>query len=323
MLETFEVDAQGETRGAVIWMHGLGASNRDFEDIVPMLNRPDLRFIFPAAPVRPVTINGGYPMPSWYDILSFDNPPLREHEPDVRSTAAQIETLIAREIERGVDSRRIVLAGFSQGGAMALHVGLRYSKPLAGVMVLSGYLVLPQSLPEERSPENASTPLLFCHGTSDPTVPLSLARRALEAVTAMKYSAEFVEFPMPHTICEPEIGTITRWLAQLSFAPTYVYKILTQEQWNEAQRRGVVPPNADDLRDGFIHLSTAEQLDGTLRKHFAHQRDLVLLKLRSDDFHEHLRFEASNNGQSFPHLYGTLPVSAVRESDNLSATSHS
>src|SRR5688572_7876936 len=102
MLETFEVDARGEPRGAVVWMHGLGASNHDFEDILPMLDRPDLRFIFPAAPVKPVTINGGYPMPSWYDILSFDNPPLRERESDVRASAQAIEALIDLQIQRGI-----------------------------------------------------------------------------------------------------------------------------------------------------------------------------------------------------------------------------
>ncbi len=213
MLETFEVDAHGETRGAVIWMHGLGASNHDFEDIVPLLNRPDLRFVFPAAPIAPVTINGGYPMPSWYDILSFDNPPLREHEPDVRASARAIEALIERQIERGLDSRRIVLAGFSQGGAMALHVGLRHPKPLAGILVLSGYLVVPQKLEQERHAANAATPVLFCHGTQDPTVPLSLARAASCSVTALGQPAEFLEFNMPHTICEAELTAVTvSWL---------------------------------------------------------------------------------------------------------------
>jgi phospholipase/carboxylesterase len=320
MLGTFEVDARGETRGAVIWMHGLGASNHDFEDIVPMLGRPDLRFIFPAAPVRPVTINGGFPMPSWYDILSFDNPPLREHEPDVRASAEQIVALIDRQVALGVDSRRIVLAGFSQGGAIALHVGLRYQKPLAGILVLSGYLVLPQQLKQERHAANTSTPVLFCHGTVDPTVPLQLARTAFQSVTALQQPAEFLEFNMPHTICEPEITAITRWLGELSFNPAYVYKILTREQWGSALASGFVEPSADDIRDGFIHLSTAAQLASSLAKHFPGQNNLVVLKIRTSDFSDRLRFEQSRNGQLFPHLYGKLPVSAVLESDPIGAT---
>lgn len=321
MLETFEVEARGERRGAVIWMHGLGASNHDFDDIVPLLNRPDLRFIFPAAPVKPVTINGGYPMPSWYDILSFDNPPLRERESDVRESARAIEALIDREIERGISPSRIVLAGFSQGGAMALHVGLRYPKPLAGILVLSGYLVVPHQLQAERHSANASTPLLFCHGTSDPTVPLGLAQVGFQAVKSAGQPAEFLAFNMPHTICEPEVTAITRWLAKLPFTPEYVYKIVTQEQWQQAQTTGFVQPSADDARDGFIHLSTASQLASTLAKHFSNQSNLLVLKLRSDDFSDDLRFEAARSGQLFPHLYGTLPVSAVLESSPIGANS--
>lgn len=321
MLETFEVEARGERRGAVIWMHGLGASNHDFDDIVPWINRPDLRFVFPAAPVKPVTINGGYPMPSWYDILSFDNPPLRERESDVRESAKAIEALIDREIERGISSHRIVLAGFSQGGAMALHVGLRYNKPLAGILVLSGYLVLPHQLHAECHTANASTPVLFCHGTSDPTVPLGLAQSGFQAVKALGHTAEFLEFNMPHTICEPEVTAITRWLGKLPLAPEFVYKILTQAQWLQAQSTGLVQPSADDQRDGFIHLSTASQLASTLGKHFSNQSNLLVLKLRTDDFPDQLRFEAARNGQLFPHLYGTLPVSAVLESGPISANS--
>src|SRR5688572_1607209 len=161
-------------------MHGLGASNHDFDPIIPELRTPWLRYIFPAAPIRPVTINGGMPMPAWYDILSFDDPPLREHEPDVREAEREIFALIERERERGVPPEKIVLAGFSQGGAMALHAGLRSVEPLAGVLVLSAYLLLPQRFDEERTPASQRAPVLFAHGRFDGVVPFGLGKMAHE-----------------------------------------------------------------------------------------------------------------------------------------------
>src|SRR5688572_13932222 len=140
-LETFEIEATTAERGSVIWLHGLGATNHDFDTIIPELGAPHLRFIFPAAPLRHVTINQGMRMPAWYDILSFDDPPLREEESHVREVATDVVALIDRERARGVAAEHIVLAGFSQGGAVALHVGLRSERKLAGVMVLSGYLL--------------------------------------------------------------------------------------------------------------------------------------------------------------------------------------
>src|SRR5689334_880975 len=161
-------------------MHGLGASNHDFDPIIPELRAPFLRFVFPAAPVRPVTINGGFRMPAWYDILSLDNPPLREKEADVREAALQIQQLIERERERGVPPEQVVLAGFSQGGAMALHVGLRAAEPLAGVLVLSAYLLLPRHFDAERTPAGAATPYLFAHGRFDPVVPFEGGKASYE-----------------------------------------------------------------------------------------------------------------------------------------------
>jgi phospholipase/carboxylesterase len=130
-------------RGSVVWLHGLGADGHDFESIVPMLRRPDVRFVFPHAPSQPVTINGGFVMPAWYDILALDRRPDRESEPDIRRSTLLVEALLQREKDRGVPANRIVLAGFSQGAAMALHVGLRHAEALAGLVILSGYRVLP------------------------------------------------------------------------------------------------------------------------------------------------------------------------------------
>lgn len=212
MLESFEVEPSAPQRGTVIWMHGLGASNHDFDDILPELDTPYLRYVFPAAPIRRVTVAGGMPMPAWYDVLSLDAPPLRESEPHVRESQAAITALIQRETDRGLPSERIALAGFSQGGAMALHVGLRHPETLAGVMVLSGYLLLPHTLDMERSPANAHTSVLLAHGTHDDVVPLALARQATKALRAASYPVENHEYPMGHSMCTPEVTDIARWL---------------------------------------------------------------------------------------------------------------
>lgn len=212
MLDVFEVEPSAPQRGSVIWMHGLGASNHDFDDVIPKLDCGFLRFVFPAAPVKPVTINAGMPMPSWYDILSFEDPPLREFEPDVRESAIAVTHLIQRELDRGVPSDRIVLAGFSQGGAMALHIGLREPRPLAGLLVLSGYLLLPNVFDAERSATNNSTPVFIGHGLQDPIVPLSLARNAAATLRNAGYDVESHEYPMGHSLCLPEVGHIRGWL---------------------------------------------------------------------------------------------------------------
>jgi len=213
-LPTFEIDATEPERGVVIWLHGLGATNHDFDTIVPELDAAHLRFVFPAAPVRPVTINQGMRMPAWYDILSFDDPPLREDEADVRATTLQIRELIDREVARGVRSDKIVLAGFSQGGAIALHVGLRSEKRLAGVLVLSGYLLMPDTLADETQPEARLTPFLFCHGRYDPVVPVRLGQSSFARVTNAGYAAEWVEYDMQHSLCLDEVRRIKTWLAQ-------------------------------------------------------------------------------------------------------------
>jgi phospholipase/carboxylesterase len=211
-LDTFEIEATAPERGSVIWLHGLGATNHDFDSIIPELAAPHLRFIFPAAPLRHVTINQGMRMPAWYDILSFDDPPLREEESHVREVAAQIGVLIERERARGLRSENIVVAGFSQGGAVALHVGLRAERQLAGVLVLSGYLLLPDQLEAERQPGGRQTPFLFCHGRYDPVVPLRLGQASFARVTRAGYTAEWAEFDMQHSLCMEEVRVIRSWL---------------------------------------------------------------------------------------------------------------
>ena len=217
-LDTFEIEATAPERGSVIWLHGLGATNHDFDSIIPELAAPHLRFIFPAAPLRQVTINQGMRMPAWYDILSFDDPPLREEESHVREVATQIGALIERERARGLRSEDIVLAGFSQGGAVALHVGLRAERQLAGVLVLSGYLLLPDQLEAERQPGGRKTPFLFCHGRYDPVVPLRLGQASFARVTRAGYTAEWAEFDMQHSLCMEEVRLIRGWL-ELRFPP--------------------------------------------------------------------------------------------------------
>lgn len=213
-LETFEVESRGgSSRGTVVWLHGLGATNHDFEDVVPLLNLP-LRYVFPQAPDLPVTINGGMRMPAWYDILSFEDPPLREDEATVRASAARVEALLREEIARGTPAGRIVLMGFSQGGAMALHVGTRFDPSLAGIAVLSGYLLLPARLEAERSAANAHTPILFCHGRFDPIVPFALGKSSSEALARGTNPTEFREFSMQHSLSLPEIEVLRDWLTR-------------------------------------------------------------------------------------------------------------
>ncbi len=204
----------GEPRHAVIWLHGLGADGHDFEPIVPELGLDPavpVRFVFPHAPAIPVTINGGMVMPAWYDITNLDLG-RRHDEEGVRRSARHVEALIRRENERGVPTANIVLAGFSQGGAIALHQGLRHPERLAGLLLLSTYLVLPDRLPAERSEANADTPVFQAHGSLDPMVPIAggqLARRALEE---LGHDVEWHDYPMQHQVCLEELRDIGAWL---------------------------------------------------------------------------------------------------------------
>jgi len=215
VLSCVEVEPRGEATGSIVWLHGLGADGHDFEPIVPLLGLPDVRFVFPNAPSRPVTINGGMVMPAWYDIVALGGPAFGERAADVRASAREIEAVLEREEARGVASSRIVLAGFSQGAAMALHVGTRFPRPLLGIMVLSGYEVLSDTREAEAGPANGKTPMLFCHGTYDPLVGIERGRAAHRAHARPERAVEWHDFPIGHEVSPDEIEVIGRWLAGL------------------------------------------------------------------------------------------------------------
>jgi phospholipase/carboxylesterase len=216
-LEAIEIETAASPGASIIWMHGLGADGHDFVDVVPELGlpaRPGVRFVFPHAPMRPVTVNGGYVMRAWYDIRDADG--VRREDPaGVRASQRAIETLIAREKERGVPAAAIVLAGFSQGGAMALHTALRHTERLAGVMALSCSLPLSDTLAGEAAPANRDVSIFMAHGTHDPMIPMARALRAREVLTGLGYRLEWHEYPMPHSVCVEEIAHIGAWLAKV------------------------------------------------------------------------------------------------------------
>jgi phospholipase/carboxylesterase len=215
VLDAVEIETGPAPRLAVIWLHGLGADGHDFEPIVAELElRFPVRFVFPHAPVRPVTINGGMAMRAWYDILGFDRR-AREDDAGIRASAAAVTELIDREIERGVPAERIVLAGFSQGGAIALQTALREPRPLAGVMALSTYLPLAGTLAAERSAANQELPVFMAHGTSDNVLPLALGEAARRALEVLGYAVEWHVYSMGHSVCLEEVGAIRAWLAAL------------------------------------------------------------------------------------------------------------
>lgn len=214
LLPTVEIGSEAAT-ASVIWLHGLGADGNDFAPIVPELGlASEVRFVFPHAPARPVTINGGYVMRAWYDIRTVQID-AEEDEAGIRASAAQVETLIARERERGVPDRRIVLAGFSQGGAIALHTGLRHSPALAGILALSTYLPLPDRLSPEAAPAAADVPILMCHGSADTIVPVELAERSRARLMEAGYAVEWRSYPMPHSVCPEEVADIATWLRRV------------------------------------------------------------------------------------------------------------
>lgn len=213
-LEVIEVETAANPTATVLWMHGLGADGQDFVPIAQELSLSavgPVRFLFPNAPVIPVTINGGYQMPAWYDILGADLTQ-RQDEKGLRRTQAAIDTLIRRETTRGIAAGRIVIAGFSQGCAMALMTGLRYPERLAGIMGLSGYLPLADTLAAERSPANQGVPIFLGHGRRDGVVPLAAATASRDAVAALGYPVEWHEYAMEHSVCLEEIADINRWL---------------------------------------------------------------------------------------------------------------
>jgi phospholipase/carboxylesterase len=199
---------------SVIWLHGLGADGHDFVPIVPELKLPAelaVRFVFPHAPVRPVTLNMGMRMRAWYDIRTLTAEG-RADEAGIRESVALLGRYIAAERAAGVASERIVIAGFSQGGAVAMHAALRYPERLAGVLVLSAYLPLQASLATELSTANRATPILMCHGQFDPVLPMQLGVLARDWLVSERYPVEWKEYPMQHQVCLPEIQHIGGWL---------------------------------------------------------------------------------------------------------------
>jgi phospholipase/carboxylesterase len=201
---------------SVIWLHGLGADGHDFAAIVPQLvvsGWPALRFVFPHAPVRPVTINNGMSMRAWYDIAAFDLN-ARQDEAGMRASVGEVETLIAREHGRGVPSERIVLAGFSQGGAIALAAGLQHAQPLAGIIALSTYLPTYATQAAELNPANATTPIFWGHGSVDPVVAPQRGIDSRERLQALGYALEWHTYLMAHAVCPEEIADLRFWLGQ-------------------------------------------------------------------------------------------------------------
>ena len=218
LLERIEIESAPNPTAAIIWMHGLGASGDDFAAIVPELDLtgcPAIRFVFPHAPVMPVTLNGGYVMPAWYDIFGTELGAGAVRQEDAKGIAKSqldIEALIAHEVSRGIHPSKIVLAGFSQGCAVALHTGLRHPVKLAGIMALSGYLPLASTVATERSAANASTPIYMAHGTQDPVVVLSRAEASRDVLAGLGYNVQWHTYPMPHSVHPKEIADISGFL---------------------------------------------------------------------------------------------------------------
>ena len=215
-LPSVEIEPRGPARSAVIWLHGLGADGHDFEPIVPELGLDpalETRFVFPHAPAIPVTVNGGFVMPAWYDIHDVDFVRRADDEGLARSVA-RITALVERENERGIPAERIVLGGFSQGGAVALHAALGHPERLAGLFALSTYLPGGKSIERARSPVNHGLPVFQAHGSLDPLVPVELGRAACAALRSLGHPVEWHEYPMQHQVSLEEIQELARWLGE-------------------------------------------------------------------------------------------------------------
>jgi phospholipase/carboxylesterase len=216
-LDCLEIETSANPSATVIWMHGLGADGNDFAPVVPELGLRQglaVRFVFPHAPSLPVTINGGYVMPAWYDILGTELV-RREDAAGIHKSALAIEALIAHEVQRGIAAEKIVIAGFSQGCAMALHTGLRYRERLAGIVALSGYLPLAESLAAERQAVNQNTPIFMAHGASDPVVPIARAQASHQALSSLGYAVQWHSYPMAHSVHPKEIADIGAFLSSV------------------------------------------------------------------------------------------------------------
>lgn len=212
-IKSLEICSGPSPDASIIWLHGLGADGYDFAPVVEALQpMPNVRFILPHAPARAITINGGYVMPAWYDILGMDLKE-RQDEEGIRASQALIETLISQETKRGIAPARIALAGFSQGGAIALHTALRHADKLAGVMALSAYLPLHEKLAAERSANNLAIPIFMAHGRFDDIIPLQTAETSKDFMEGFDYRIEWHEYSMPHSVCNEEIADIRNFIS--------------------------------------------------------------------------------------------------------------
>jgi phospholipase/carboxylesterase len=217
-LESVVVETGPHPSFTILWMHGLGADGHDFEPLVPELlerGMPALRFMFPHAPVRPVTLNNGYRMRAWYDIIGIDRRSAEDFA-GMNATADSVGTLITREIEAGIPTERMVIAGFSQGGAMALHIATRSQHRFAGIIALSCYLPLAREFAAARHTANDATPIFMAHGSHDPVVPIALGLESRQLLQSAGYPVEWHEYPMPHSVCEPEVAHMRAFLARIT-----------------------------------------------------------------------------------------------------------
>jgi len=219
-LQTVERETAPEPAASVVWLHGLGADGYDFDPIVPALRLPggpEVRYVFPHAPIRPVTINGGVEMRAWYDIIAIQRG-AHEDEAGIRESGEAVAALIRREAERGIPAERVVLAGFSQGGAIALHAGLRYPEKLAGIIALSSYLPL-RAAASEFHEANRATSIFMAHGSLDPVVPATLGEESAKFLTETGYEVQFKSYVMPHSVCPQEVEDIRRWMGRTLRGP--------------------------------------------------------------------------------------------------------
>lgn len=212
LLPSVEINPSAPVTASVIFLHGLGADGHDLAPLAAELNPDGVRFVFPHAPIRPVTINGGYPMRAWYDITRLGTAMGEEDAAGIRESEQQVRSLIQRELDRGVAAERVVLAGFSQGGAIALHTGLRYPQRLAGILALSCYLPLAAGVEAEAQRANAGTPIMMAHGTEDDVVPFAAGEKAQRLLAGLGHAVVWRAYPMPHTLCAQEVEDIAVWL---------------------------------------------------------------------------------------------------------------
>jgi phospholipase/carboxylesterase len=212
-----ELETGATPTASIIWLHGLGADGHDFVPIVPELElppKPPVRFVFPHAPYRPVTVNGGFVMRAWYDIVAIDHI-AQQDAAGIRASEKILQGLIQRELERGIVAKRIVLAGFSQGGVVVLHTGIRFPQRLGGILALSTHLPLHEAVSTERQPANADVPIFMAHGTEDPIVPLPLGQASYKLMKTLGFPITWHTYPMGHSVSPQEIADIGNWLREI------------------------------------------------------------------------------------------------------------